>query len=141
MTDIFPYLGIETSTDTVIEGEETASVPDISGTDIYEAISLIQKEGFNYNILGNGIKVSDQYPPAESEWSKSGTVTIYTATDSPKDLIEVPELLGRTVEEAKQLVGDHFTLQGGQTGVIQSQIPSAGCKIEKNNKIIIQTTE
>ena len=68
-------------------------------------------------------------------------MTIYTSTDKPEDLVEVPELLGKTVEEAKDLVGETLVLEGAESGVIQSQIPGAGSKIEKNNKIIIQTSE
>lgn len=141
MTEIFPYLGIETSTDNVAEEEDVISVPDLKGQDIYTAISQIKGQGFNYDIVGNGIKVSDQYPQAGADWAKAGTVVIYTSTDKPQDLLEVPELLGKTVEEAKVLVGSNFTLQGSGSGTIKSQIPSAGCKIEKNNKIIIHTSE
>ncbi|MBQ1274898.1 MAG: PASTA domain-containing protein [Cellulosilyticum sp.] len=141
MLEIFPYLGIETSDDVEIHGEETVSVPDITNKNIYEAANLLKEKGLNYSTLGNGIKVSDQYPPAGSKWGKSGTVTIYTSTDKPEDLVEVPELLGKTVEEAKDLVGETLVLEGAESGVIQSQIPGAGSKIEKNNKIIIQTSE
>ena len=141
MTNIFPYLEIETSTEAEVDTEKIASVPDVSGKDIYEAINLLQNHGFSYSILGNGIKVNDQYPPAQSDWGKNKSVTLITTTDSPGDLLEVPELLGKTVEEAKALVGNNFKIQSSSTGIIKSQIPKAGTKIEKGNKIIVKTTE
>lgn len=141
MTNIFPYLEIETSTQAEVDTEKVASVPDVSGKDIYEAVSVLSNHGFNYSILGNGIKVDDQYPPAQSDWGKNKSVTLITTTDSPGDLLEVPVLMGKTVEEAKALVGNDFKIQSSGAGIIQSQIPKAGTKIEKGNKIIVKTTE
>ena len=141
MTNIFPYLGIETSTQAEVDIEKVASVPDVSGKDIYEAISLLNSHGFDYSILGNGVKVDGQYPPAQSDWRKNGSVTLMTTTDSPGDLLEVPVLMGKTVEEAKALVGENFKIQSDGAGIIQSQIPKAGTKIGKGNKIILKTTE
>lgn len=141
MTDIFPYLGIETNKDEITEEEGIVSVPDLSGKDLYGAIDTLKAQGFNYDVLGSGVKVSDQYPQAGSDWSKTGTVVIYTETETPGDLVEVPELLGKTIEEAKTLVGSNFTLEGSGSGTIKTQVPSAGYKIEKNHKIIVQTSE
>ncbi len=141
MTEIFPYLEIEASTDAVVEGEETITVPDITGKTIYEAVSLLRDIGVNYNILSSGLMVNTQYPQAGSEWGKNGTVTLYATTDTPGDLVEVPELLGKTVEEAQALIGSHFVLEGSAQGTIQYQLPMAGYKIEKGNKIIIETSE
>ena len=68
-------------------------------------------------------------------------MTLMTTTDSPGDLLEVPVLMGKTVEEAKALVGENFKIQSDGAGIIQSQIPKAGTKIGKGNKIIVKTTE
>ena len=43
--------------------------------------------------------------------------------------------------EATALVEGNFTIEGSGSGIIKSQIPDAGLKIEKNNKIIVQTSE
>lgn len=141
MTEIFPYLQIETSSNAVVEGEETVTIPDITGKTIYEAVSELQSIGVNYSISSSGIMVDTQYPEAGSEWSKNGTVTLYATTQSPGELKEVPNLLGKTVEEAQALIGSDFTLEGSGKGTIQYQFPIVGYKIEKGNKIIIQTSE
>ncbi|MBE6022708.1 MAG: PASTA domain-containing protein [Cellulosilyticum sp.] len=141
MTKIFPYLEIETSEEATVEGEETVVVPAVTNQTIYEAVDLLKAKGLSYTIKGNGVNVTEQYPPAQSEWAKQGNVVLYTRTDDPGNLVEVPDLIGKTVEEAKEIVGDQLSVEGSATGVIQSQIPIAGCKIEKNNKVIIETTE
>ena len=141
MENIFPYLGIETTTKGGEENEETASVPEVAGKTLYDAISLLQAKGFDYEILGNGIHVNEQYPKSGDIWGKGDRVKLYTTTDAPDTLTEVPDLTGKTIEEATTLVEGNFTIEGSGSGTIKSQIPNAGLKIEKNNKIIVQTSE
>ena len=141
MENIFPYLGIETTNATGLENEETATVPEVAGKTLYDAISLLQAKGFNYEVFGNGIQVNEQYPKAGDAWGKGDQVKLYTTTNDPGALSEVPDLKGKTIEEATTLVEGKFTIQGSGSGKITSQIPNAGLKIEKNNKIIVQTSE
>ena len=68
MTEIFPYLEIEASSDAVVEGEETITVPDITGKTIYEAVSLLRDIGVNYNILSIGLMVNTQYTQTSIIW-------------------------------------------------------------------------
>lgn len=141
MENIFPYLGIETTAATGEENENTAAVPEVAGKTIYDAISLLKAKGFNYEVLGNGIQVNEQYPKSNDLWGKGDSVKLYTTTSDPGSLSEVPDLTGKTIEEAKSLVEGNFTIEGSGSGTIKSQIPDAGLKIEKNNKIIVQTSE
>ncbi|MBP3887166.1 MAG: PASTA domain-containing protein [Cellulosilyticum sp.] len=141
MTEIFPYLEIETNNSVVVEGQETFTAPDLVGKNIYEAINTLRTLGVEYNVIGTGKTIDKQYPEAGATWRKDGTVTLYAKTETPDQLVEVPDLLGMTIADAKALVGDYFTIQGSGQGVIQHQIPTSGYKIEKGNKIIIETSE
>ena len=141
MENIFPYLGIETTTTSGKEDEKTAIVPEVAGKTLYDAISLLQAKGFSYEVLGNGIQVNEQYPKSSDVWGKGDSVKLYTTTSDPGSLSEVPDLTGKTIKEATALVEGTFTIEGSGSGIITSQIPDAGLKIEKNNKIIVQTSE
>lgn len=141
MENIFPYLGIETSASHMEEREETTKVPEIAGKSLYDAISLLQQKGFSYRISGNGVQVSEQYPVANETWGVGDSVVLYTTTDAPEALVSVPNLIGKSIDEAKVLVEGSFTIEGSGSGTIVSQIPISGTKIEKNNKIIVQTSE
>lgn len=141
MENIFPYLGIETTTKSGEEDEKTAVVPEVAGKTLYDAVSLLKAKGFKYEVLGNGIQVNEQYPKPGDTWGKGDSVKVYTATDNPSTLSEVPDLTGKTIVEATALVEGNFTIEGSGSGTIKSQIPDAGLKIEKNNKIIVQTSE
>lgn len=141
MENIFPYLGIPKDTSDVEESEDVASVPDVAGKTLYEAIQLLEQKGFQYQISGNGLKVNEQYPISGEKWGVGDKVILYTKTDQPDTLVEVPHLIDKTIEEATELIEGNFTIEGSGGGKITKQIPEAGTKIEKNNKIIVQTSE
>lgn len=139
MTDIFPYLMIETSLNN--EEEKVTIVPEVKNKTLQEATALLKAEGFQYQILGNGAQISEQYPEAGAKWDKTGTIMLYTTTDTPENLVAVPNLIGMTLDEAKKAVKGNFTIESKGRGKIIEQIPRAGSKIEKDNKIIVQMAE
>lgn len=141
MENIFPYLGIPKDASSTEEREDVASVPEVAGRNLYEAIKLLEQKGFQYQISGNGLKVNEQYPEAGEKWGIGDKVILYTKTDQPDTLVEVPNLIDKTMEEATELVEGNFTIEGTGSGKITKQIPEAGTKIEKNNKIIVQISE
>ena len=85
--------------------------------------------------------MNEQYPEAGEKWGIGDKVILYTKTDQPDTLVEVPNLIDKTMEEATELVEGNFTIEGTGSGKITKQIPEAGTKIEKNNKIIVQISE
>lgn len=141
MENIFPYLGIPTSLQTDTEDETVVTVPDVVGMSIYDAVAHLNRSQLKYTILGSGLKVDEQYPTAGARWDKNGNVTLYAKTDKPDQLMEVPNLVGKTIQEANTIVSGMFTISGNGSGKITSQFPAAGYKIEANNKIIVQTSE
>lgn len=141
MENIFPYLGIPTSTHAEAEDDSVVKVPEVTGKTIYEAVAQLNSSSLKHTILGSGVKVAEQYPAAGSSWDKEGNVTLYAKTEDPSKLIEVPSLVGKTIEEAKTIVNGQFKIEGSGQGVIAGQFPQAGYKIEANNKIIVQTSQ
>lgn len=139
MTDIFPYLMIEMNLNR--DEDKVTIVPEVRGKSLYEATALLKEEGFEYQILGNGVTISEQYPEAGAKWDKTGTVMLYTTTQAPENLIAVPNLSGMTLQEAQIAVNNNFTIEARGEGKIVEQIPKAGSKIEKDNKIIVQLAE
>ncbi len=141
MENILPYLDIELNV-SAEKAESTISVvPDVSNKSIYEAVKLLEQNELDYEFVGVGSEVANQAPQAEALWSKGGSVKLYLTTSQMDQIEEVPDLVGKTIEEAQTLVAGKFVLEGVGSGSITSQMPKAGTKIEKNNKIIVKTTE
>lgn len=141
MKNVLPYLGI--STDMTAEGPAITMsvVPDVTKNDFYTGIERLSAEGLAYETIGVGTKVTGQYPVAGTKMPKGGTVKIYLETDTPNNIVAVPDLAGLTLEEARTKVDGLFKINANQSGKIISQVPKAGTKIEKDNEIIVQTIQ
>ncbi|OON94975.1 MAG: hypothetical protein ATN32_07605 [Candidatus Epulonipiscium fishelsonii] len=138
ITPVLPYLGIQNQ-DLYTPILNVVTVPNVIGEDIYNAIEILNKKSLTYNIKGGGNKIFEQYPPDGTNLPQNFEVTLYTDTDNPKELVNVPYLIGLTIEEAKEILGESLKIEGAISGEILSQIPKANIKIEKNSKIIVQT--
>ena len=103
--------------------------------------NTLASQQLRYEVIGVGSKIVSQYPAAGTKLPLQSIVKIYVETESPELIMEVPNLLGLTIEEAKKAVNGFFTIEGSGSELITVQIPVAGTKIEKGNKIIVQTYE
>jgi len=76
-------------------------VPRITGRSIEEAVSILEEQGYEYMITGEGDTVSAQLP-ARNAFVASGTkVVIYADTEIPKHQVTVPQLSGMTYLQAR----------------------------------------
>ena len=92
----------------IAAGEEEIRVPDVYGYDYSLASSVlkaanfevkIEKEVNNNRTAGTVIRTS----PAHDEKVEEGaTITVYVATAGEQDPVEVPNLIGLTISEAKE---------------------------------------
>ena len=141
MENILPYLDIELNVSAENAASTVSVVPDVSNKNIYEAVEILKQNELDYEFVGVGSEVIDQAPKAQALWNKGGSVKLYLKTNQMDQIEEVPDLIGKTIEEAQTLVEGKFVIEGAISGSISSQMPKAGTKIEKNNKIIVKTTE
>ncbi len=141
MINILPYLEIELDADNQEEGEQMSKVPDLKDSDIYAASVLLENEALDYEIIGVGKKIVSQYPNAGTALPKQSTVKLYVQSEVPENIVQIPNLIGLSVQEAKQLVGTEFDISQAERGIIIGQIPKAGHKVEKNSQIIVRTSE
>lgn len=141
MENILPYLEIELSEDATKDEVKTSNVPDVSNKDIYTAIQTLFNTELDYEIVGIGNTVTSQYPKAGEIATKGAKIKLYTEAKDSTNVLVVPNIMGMTIDEAKEVLGDDFVLQNSGMGKITSQIPREGTKIEKNSQVIVKTTE
>ncbi|PHV71086.1 hypothetical protein CS063_07075 [Sporanaerobium hydrogeniformans] len=139
MGKILPYLQIETTSNMQETKEEQGEVPSLIGKNLYEATSLLQAQGLTYQSIGVGTQIKSQYPKEGTLLPKGSSVRLYMQAENPGALLEVPNLIGMSIEQAQSLVGEDFTLSGNGSGEITNQVPKAGAKIEKKAQIVVQT--
>ena len=136
LASALPYLGFEPQ---YAEGEEAAvesSVGRYEGLTTTSAISQLEKGGFKYVIVGEGGTVTAQSPASGTIVSNLAKVVIlYTGNETPKESVEVPNVVGKTAEAANRLIinknlniriegAANFTSGSGATVIEQS--PAAG---------------
>ena len=117
MSEVLPYLGVEAVyKDDEMETIETY-VPNVMDYSLTSAYAQIQKHGLTHVVVGDGQRVTDQYPVGGFSLSKGSTVFLYTDDAEPK-YIDVPDVNGRSVSYVKSLfasLGLNFIVNGSTT--------------------------
>ncbi len=107
MSEICPYLGIEAQyTDEEIKYVSTTANNYVS-LSVSEASSAAADDGFEPYVTGDGDVVISQIPEAGTQIPRGGRVVLYTTTDSTKETVTVPDLVGYTVSEVNELSAEY----------------------------------
>jgi eukaryotic-like serine/threonine-protein kinase len=137
----------------ICKGAEAGTVPDLVNKTLDEATSLIERYGFK---LGNvEIKVSsepkdtviEQDPKGGAESTPGGYINIIVSDGTGKEEAEVPYLIGKDLETAKQLITTAGFVVGEITygasseydlGQVTKQQYEAGAMLAKGSTIDIK---
>jgi eukaryotic-like serine/threonine-protein kinase len=125
-------------------------VPDVVGKKVEEATKVLEGAGYVVTVgdpepsekQAEGAVASTD-PKAGTALRVKGTVTLHTA--APAGPVEIPQLVGLGVEAAKKAGEEaklkvrvqYVSLAETQTGVVLSQQPRAGDKIEPDSEVVV----
>ena len=113
MSEILPYLGIASdNSDTsgaTTNTAKTITVPDVTNKTLTEARKTLENLGFNVisaetEAKSNSILVTEQVPAKKTNIIEGGTVVLYTEENSVRTSIDVPNLIGMTLSETKNIL-------------------------------------
>ena len=141
MSEVLPYLGIEAVyTDDEIETIDTY-VPNVMDYSLTSAYAQIQKHGLTHVVVGEGQKITDQYPVGGFSIAKGSTVFLYTDDAEPK-YVDVPDLNGRSVSYVRSLfssLGLNLMINGStsSSAVAVSQDIEPGTSVREGTIITI----
>ncbi|OON91495.1 MAG: hypothetical protein ATN34_05525 [Epulopiscium sp. Nele67-Bin002] len=138
MTHVLPYLGIKGD---LMEQAMMIKVPNFAGQDIYTAIENISLSSLEYILRGGGQLVVGQYPPANTMLPMASKITLYLESDTPTDLVKVPNLIDLTTQKARDLVSGELEIEAQAEGQIVNQIPDEGAYLDRGAKVIVETIE
>ncbi len=145
---VLPYLGFEPQ---YKEGESASvesAVNDYTGLTLTTTIALLDKNGFDYTIVGDGDSVTGQWPASGtivSELSKK--IVIYTNGDEPEATVKVPDVVGKTAEAANRLIMNenlNIRIDGaanytsGSGATVISQSPAAGTLVPAGTVVTLE---
>ena len=138
LEDILPYLGYEPSfTEEEKAQQEDVTVGNYVNTKPHEAQANIRKAGLKTEIVGQGVSVLKQVPEAGKTLPYGGTVILYTDESEANSNGTVPDVVGRSVSDANQLItnaGFNINIVGsvpdGAEEIIVTQDPPEGSSAE-----------
>ena len=108
MKNVIPYLGIEADANYEAPEVDMSIVPDVRSLDLYKAIESLSHEDLGYEVIGVGTQIVDQYPAPGIKLPGDSTVKVYVETEQPDQILEIPALIGLSIEDAKKLIDDQF---------------------------------
>ena len=135
MNDLMPYLGVKAAYSDEELAKLSIEVPLTVGGNIGWAESVVKSAGLKVKVVGDGERVTAQYPISGSRIPNTATVILYCGVEPDKSEIEIPNLTGKTYEQAVRLIeGTGFYMSvGGAVGndtdeelTVMRQYPAAG---------------
>ena len=149
MSEVLPYLGIPTN-DTTIETttpSNSIAVQDVTDKTVAEAKKILKESGFNIsiNISGdeNTTLVTDQMPKAGIYLEEGSTIYLYTAENPNKASTKIPNIKGKSVEEAtKILKNSRLNIKvEGERGIVVSQDPTFDVEVTEGTVVNVVIKE
>lgn len=130
LTTVLPYLGLKPNQ---TDDNSTVKVGSYVGKTVSESKKEISELGLNVRVVGTGDEIKYQLPAKNEKVEKGTTVTLYTSSVESIEAIEVPDVTGKTIEEAKQILnekGFNIKLKENykdlKNTIVGSQSPVAG---------------
>ncbi len=144
--DILPYLGVEAVYSEEESDREEITVPTLTGKTLEEAEAALEELGLSYTVEGDGDTVTDQLPVAGIALQNSNQVILYCDTEKPTDEVEVPDVSGMNVDQARaalEACGLYMKQNGiatwrtSSSSVAMSQSPEAGSSISVGSVVTV----
>lgn len=134
LEDSLRYMGVEEQFTAEELAEMQGSVPNVKEKPLTDAKKDLKTAGYNVKVSGDGDTVIDQLPKGGASLSKNSTVILYTQKGSTGETVTVPDLTGKTPDQAKaelSAVGLNLDIIGtpqssGSEAVAAKQQPPAG---------------
>ena len=146
--DILPYLGVEPDYSADEMYRVNVSMPSVEGLSISEAAKLLKENSLNYKTVGSGSRVVSQIPAAGRAVPGLSTVLLYTDDSAPDGTVTVPNLLGKTAQEATELLtplGLYLQPKGADSTawrvVATAQDLSPGTEVERGTTVTVLFTD
>jgi beta-lactam-binding protein with PASTA domain len=113
----------------------------VVGLDVREAREKLLADGFTVKVKGDGDQVLSQIPTGGQSVPQKGVIILYTSEEAKEETVEMPDLLGMTVNEATSralAVGLNIKIAGNS--LMTSELRSYTQSVEAGTPIPYGTT-
>ena len=123
-------------------------VPNLSGLNLADATSALQKNSLTLRTVGDGGTVTGQIPAAGASIPGGSQVVLYMGEAVPTDQVQVPSVIGLTAEQARQKLADaglYMRASGaaeyGSGVTAYEQSTAAGASVNRGTTIEVRFTD
>lgn len=130
MGDSLKYLGIKPDIEED-KNETTVKVPDLRNLLVDDAVKILKNKSLTPRIEGKGPIVKEQLPSPNVKVEPNSNIILKVSDFSSDDSIIVPDLKGRTIKEATDILsvlGLEIEISG--SGFALKQTPSPGTEVD-----------
>ncbi|MDA8345972.1 MAG: penicillin-binding transpeptidase domain-containing protein [Thermaerobacter sp.] len=114
-------------------------IPDLLGQTATQAQQALTSAGMRATLLGQGVRVTSQFPPAGAAVTPGARVLVYLGAGGN---VTVPQLTGLTVSQAGLILGRlGLILHVTGDGVIVQQEPQAGATLPRGAAVAVVAKE
>lgn len=142
--DILPYLGVAPEYEDGDMSRVSVRMPDVRELTKSEAAAALKEVSLDCRVIGTGSRVVSQIPAPGREVPGRSTVLLYTDDSMPTGQVRVPDLFGKTVEEATRALNDlGLYLQAKGTNatrghvVVTAQDIPPGTQVERGTTVTV----
>ncbi len=144
LEDILGHLGVEKT----YTANADVLVPNLSGLNLADATSALQKNNLTLRTVGDGGTVTGQIPAAGASIPGGSQVVLYMGEAVPTDQVQVPSVIGLTAEQARQKLADaglYMRASGaaeyGSGVTAYEQSTAAGASVNRGTTIEVRFTD
>jgi stage V sporulation protein D (sporulation-specific penicillin-binding protein) len=142
ISDILDYMGVEKSYTDEERLLIDVTVPNLVGQTAAVGTESAQGAGFTVRTVGEGDTVTAQIPSGGAAIPSGSEIVLYLGEEKPDDLVTVPDIRGKTVSQAQELLaqyGLYLKVEGSRymssSAIVASQTAAAGTKVERGTVV------
>lgn len=142
LSEILPYMGIVAGESSGTASADLVSVPPVTNKTLTEAIKILKESGLKvcYTDTGdnNSTLVTEQVPPVGTSLYTNSTVALYTKRNSVRTSVQVPDLTGCTLAQARSTLSNlNLNLKFVGSGTVSSQNIAKDSSVEEGTIITV----
>ena len=143
LSDILGDMGVEKTYTEAERAKIDMVVPNVVGQTAQIGQEALQNSGFTVRTVGEGDLVTDQIPVGGAVIPSGSQVVLYLGQEKPTDLVEVPDVRGRTASQAQEILGQYglyLKVSGSSSymssdAVVASQAIRVGTSVERGTVV------
>ncbi|MCI8651066.1 MAG: PASTA domain-containing protein [Oscillospiraceae bacterium] len=143
LSDILGDMGVEKVYTEAERAKIDMVVPNVVDQTAQIGQEAIQNSGFSVRTVGEGNVVTDQIPAGGAVIPSGSQVVLYLGEEKPADLVDVPDVRGKTAAQAQEILGQYglyLKVSGSSSymssdAVVASQTIWVGTSVERGTVV------